>query len=95
MQCGRDDHDLQHLSNISFLPVKKKPEGVDIPWGGKPESFDSPSRMYSSDYQFLVFTQSPIVEAEVVSSKALTCLGVSSKKPSFDEVIANLQSLML
>ena len=89
-----DPRDLEHLSNIHFLPVKQKPEGIDVPWSGKPESFDSPSQMYSSEYQSLVFTQSPIVEAEVISSKALTCLGIGSKKPSFEVVIANLQSLI-
>ncbi|MCG8623974.1 MAG: hypothetical protein MJE68_18535, partial [Proteobacteria bacterium] len=89
-----DPSDLQHLSSICFLPVKWKPEGVDVPWSGKVDSFDSPSRIYSSEYQSLVFTQSPIVEAEVISSKALTCLGINSKKPSFDLVIANLRCLI-
>ena len=87
-------NDLQRLSSICFLPVKRKPEGVDVPWSGKADSFDSPSRMYSSEYQFLVFSQSPIVEAEGESSKALTCLEISSKKPPFDLVIANLRCLI-
>ena len=89
-----DPNDLQHLSNICFLPVKRKPEDVDVPWSGKADSFDSPSNVYSTEYQSLVFTQSPIVEEQVESSKALTCLGISSKKPSFDSVIANLRCLI-
>ena len=90
-----DTQDLQHLSDIQFLPVKQKPKDVDVPWSGKSESFESPSRVYSSEHQALAFTQFPIiVEVEEISSKALKCLGISSRKPTTELVIANLQSLI-
>ena len=46
--------ELEQLSAIPFLPVKQKPEAIDVPWSGKAKSFDSPSRMYSSEQEHLI-----------------------------------------
>ena len=53
--------DLQEILDIPFLPVKQKPDGINVPWYGKCKTFESPSQVYSSYSQHLVFSQHPIV----------------------------------
>ena len=50
----------KELVNIQFLPVMKCPIEVTLPWYNTVELFQSPSKMYSKQYQHLLFTQEPI-----------------------------------
>ena len=91
---SNDDNpkELQELSTIPFLPVKHKPHNVDVPWCGKTQTFESPSQLYSSKYESLIFSQRPLVED--ASNKAYECLGITSKEPPFELVIAHLKYII-
>ena len=88
--------ELETLSDIPFLPVKQKPKDVDIPWKGKANSFDSPTKLFSSEKEHLVFTQHSVVEESIVSSnsKSMKLLGIASRQPNIDVVIANLKCII-
>ena len=86
--------DLQPLLAIPFLPAKKKPDNVNVPWYGKFQPFDSPSHLYPLEYEYLIFSQHPVV-AEGTDSKVCVCLGITSKKqPTFDSIIAHLKCII-
>ena len=86
--------ELQPLLVIPFLPAKKKPVDVDVPWYSKFQPFDSPSHLYPHEYEHLVFSQHPVV-AEGTDSKACTCLGITSKKqPTFESIITHLKCVI-
>ena len=88
----KDEEEVKQIFNIPFLPVKDKPEKVDLPWNGN-SRFDTPARMYSPEKEHLVFTQHPIVDSEI-SSKTLSILGISAKEPNSDIVAGNLKCII-
>ena len=94
IRVSSDKEELKHLSDIRFLPVKPKPDDIDLPWNGKSKCFDSPSRMYLSEKENLLFTQYPLVEAKLFSERSMRLLGVSLKETSVEVVIANLKCIV-
>ena len=54
--------------------------------------FESPSRLYSSEYDSLIFSQCPLVED--VYYEAYMCLGIDSKRPVIELVIAHLKCII-
>ena len=84
--------ELQQLLHIPFLTVKQTPQDVDVPWGGMARQFDSPSQVYSADSEHLVFSQYPVVE--INSKKLLVLLGIGSKQPTLEIVIAHLRCII-
>ena len=48
------------LKNIQLLPVMKCHKEVTLPWFNTAALFEMPSKMYSKQYQNLLFTQEPI-----------------------------------
>ena len=48
------------LTDIPFLPVIKCPKEVKLPWFGTASLFETPSKIYSKQYQNLLFSQEPI-----------------------------------
>lgn len=87
-QTQDEVQELLELSSIPFLPVKRKPDHIEIPWFGESNSFASPSQVYSPEHQHLVFTQRSIVN--ITSRKVLVCLGIGMMKPTMDTIIAHL-----
>ena len=86
--------ELQPLFTIPFLPVKNKPSNVDVPWYGKSQSFECPTRLYSPDVcESLIFSQNPVV-VETVNTAACRYLGITSKFPTFESVIAHLKCVI-
>ena len=83
--------ELLELSLIPFVPVKMKPNQVEVPWYGQSNSFASPSQIYSPQHQHLVFTQHSV--ANITSRNVLVCLGIGLKKPNMDTIIAHLTCL--
>ena len=81
--------ELQELSTIPFLPVKQKPDGINVPWCGRAKMFETPLQVYSPSYMYLVFSQFPVVD--VTSREVLRCLGISSKQPTLDTIISHLK----
>ena len=45
------------FKNVQFLPVMKCPEDVTLPWCNTAALFEMPSKVYSKQYQNLLFTQ--------------------------------------
>ena len=86
--------DLQEISDIPFLPVKQKPDGVNVPWYGKCKTFESPSQVYSSYSQHLVFSQHPVVNLGFEFHEVLKCLGVNLKRPTLSIIISHLKCLI-
>ena len=89
---SRFSEELEELSTIPFLPVKQKSFDVDVPWDGMGKLFASPSQLYASEYEHLIFSQHPVVVLS--SQKALHGLGICSKEPTPKIVIAHLQCII-
>ena len=87
------DKDLQEISDIPFLPVKQKPDGVNVPWYGKCKTFESPSQVYAPYFQHLVFSLHPVVDVGVDSHDVLKCLGVNMRRPGIDVIVSHLKCL--
>ena len=78
--------------DIPFLPVKEKPHEIALTWCGQFHSFKSPSELYSAEYESLVFSQCPVVEGAYTD--VYMCLGITSKKPTFQLMIKHLQCVI-
>ena len=80
------------LKDIRFLPVMKCPKDVDLPWYNTTASFEAPRKMYSSQYQNLLFTQEPIYK----SFSYLNVLGIlkQNKIPTLAQVLEHFRCLI-
>ena len=85
--------ELRPLLGIQFLPVKEKPNNVELPWCGKFQSFESPSSLYQPKYECLVFSQHPII-VETVNVEACKRLGITSNQPTFKSIIVHLKCII-
>ena len=83
--------ELQELSSIPFLPVKQKPDDIDVPWSGVAKTFESPLQVYSPFCMHLIFSQHPVTN--ITSSEVLRCLGISTKQPTLDTIISHLKCI--
>ena len=91
--ASKNRDDLQSLLTIPFLPARVKPDNVDVPWYSKLQPFDSPLHLYPSECEHLIFSQHPVV-AEGTDSQLCIHLGITSKKPTFESIIAHLKCII-
>ena len=83
----------KELVNIQFLPVMKCPIEVTLPWCNTVELFQSPSKMYSKQYQHLLFTQEPIHSSFDYCENILEILQ-QDKVPLLAQVLEHVKCLI-
>ena len=93
LQTSLTADELRPLSVIQFLPVKGKPNNIELPWYGKYQSFESPSCLYPPRCESLIFSQHPII-VETVNNEACKRLGITSQQPPLRSIIAHLKCLI-
>ena len=93
LQTSLSTDELQPLSAIQFLPVKDKPNDVELPWYGKCQCFESPLCLYPPKCESLIFSQHPII-METVNNEACKHLGITSKQPPFKSIIDHLKCII-
>ena len=80
------------LRNIQFLPVLKCPKEVTLPWFGTASLFEAPSKIYSKQYQNLLFAKEPIY----ISFQFNNVLEIlqQSKVPTLIQVLEHFKCLI-
>ena len=84
---------VKELNDIQFLPVMKSPKEVTLPWFDTTELFESPSKLYSKQYQNLLFTQEPIHIPFNHCDNILEILH-QNKTPTLDQVLEHFKCLI-
>ena len=84
---------VKELNDIQFLPVMKSPKEVTLPWFDTTELFESPSKLYSKQYQNLLFTQEPI---HILFNHCDNILEIlhQNKTPTLDQVLEHFKRLI-
>ena len=86
-----NEEELKKLCDIEFLPATQKEDIIDVPWCGEATEFYAPSKMFSQEWRYLIFSQHPIMNGTI---NVLKYLGIDSREPTVDEVIANLKRVI-
>ena len=81
------------LNDIKFLPVMKCPKDVELPWYNTTASFETPRKIYSNQYQNLLFTQEPIYNSFSYLSNILEILK-QNKIPTLAQVLEHFKCLI-
>ena len=84
--------ELWELSCVPFLPIKQRPNDVDVPWSRGTKTFGSPSQVYSPYRMHLVFSQHPVVDVDAF--EVLKCLEISARWPTLDMIISHLKCII-
>ena len=83
----------EELKDIKFLPVMKCPKDVRLPWYNAAELFQLPSKMYSKQYQNLLFTQEPIYSSFDDCDDVLELLQ-QNKIPTLNQILEHFKCLI-
>ena len=78
------------LKDVQFLSVMKSPKDVTLPWFGATILFETPSKIYSKQYQNLLFAQKPIY----ISFGNILDILQQNKIPTLAQVLEHFKHLI-
>ena len=84
---------VNELKDIEFLPVMKCPEDVTLSWFNTIALFEAPSKMYSKQYQNLLFTQELVHRPFDYYDNILEILQ-QNKNPTLPQVLEHFKCLI-
>ena len=84
----------EELADVPFLPVLKCPDAVSIPWLNARTLFEAPSKLYSSKFQALIFSQVPLYDPAANDVSVLKILKLDDKHPSVSQVVEHFKCLI-
>ena len=95
-----DAQDVTDLKNAAFLPMKRRPEQFDLRWAG--DDFTDgvllpATDLFPGDAEELVCCVAPVVDEAVFpkgDTRLKALLGLADKRPSLDQVLAQLHELV-
>ena len=91
--CNRSTSVAEELADIQFLPVLKCPDTASLPWFNAKTLFEAPHKMYSSNFQALIFSQAPLYHP-TDNINVLKVLKLDSKHPSAIQVVEHFKCLI-
>lgn len=95
-----DPQDITDLKNADFLPMKSRPQQFGLRWAADDYTDDvllPAAQLFPADSEELVCSVAPVVDDAVFpkgDSHLKVLLGLSDKRPSLDQVLAQLHELV-